>query len=327
VKVVEISKPGGPEVLRIGEREKPAPADGEVLIRVEAAGVSRADAMQRLGVYPPPPGAPDIPGLECAGTIESVGRGVRDWKPGDRVCALLAGGGYAEYAVAAGEQVLPIPEGWTSVEAATLPENGFTAYENLFLRARLKAGESVLIHAGTSGVGSTAIMFAKALGISPIFTTAGSPQKCAAAQRFGADAAIDYKTQDFVTRVREATHDRGVDVIFDLVGGPYVARDLDAVALDGRIVCIATMGGREIALDLGKMLARRAAVFGSSLRGRTPREKGAIRDELLRVIWPLLPEKSVIRPIVDGTFPLEQASVAHERLESGAHVGKIVLTV
>ena len=325
MRVVEIERPGDPDVLRLAQKPQPSPGRGEVLVRIEAAGVSRADTLQRRGLYPPPPGASEIPGLECAGTVAAVGAGVTAFGPGDAVCALLNGGGYAEYAVAPVEQVLPVPAGWTAVEAATLPENLFTVYDNLVARAGVRAGDSLLVHGGTSGIGSTAIMLARALRAHPILTTAGSPEKCEAARSFGADHAIDYRSSDFVAEVLAYTHGRGVDVVLDIVGGAYVARDLDALALEGRIVCLATAGGRDVTLDLGKMLARRATVMGSSLRSRTAVQKGAIRDALLTNIWPLLPQREPIRPVVDSIFPFADAARAHERMEASEHVGKIVL--
>lgn len=324
--VVEITEPGGPGVLKLAKRPKPSSGPGEILIRVEAAGVCRADALQRRGHYPPPPGASDIPGLECAGTVAAVGERVRAFALGDRVCALLSGGGYAQYAVAPVEQVLRIPDGWTAVEAATIPENLFTVYDNLIVRAGLCKGESLLVHGGTSGIGSTALMLAKALGVEPIFATAGTTEKCAAALEFGAGVAINYREERFEDIVRERTAGDGVDVILDIVGGSYVARDLDAIAFDGRIVCIATTGGREITLDLGKVLARRVALIGSSLRARSAAQKGVIRDALARDVWPML-ERREIRPAVDSVFPLADAPAAHERLERSEHIGKIVLAV
>lgn len=316
MRVVEISTPGGPEVLRIAERPKPHPKDGEVLIAVQAAGVCRADAMQRQGKYPPPPGASDIPGLEVAGIDESSGQ---------RVCALLTGGGYAEYVAVAREQVLPIPDNWSFVEAASLPENMFTVYDNVFTRARLREGESLLVHGGSSGIGTTAIMLAKAFGASFIAATAGSAQKCEACRNLGADLAINYRETDFVQAVRDATGGAGMDVILDIVGGDYIARDVEALAHDGRIACIATPRGRTIELNLGALMQRRAAVMGSALRGRSVKEKGAIAGRLLERVWPLLPARDPVRPVIDSTFPLADAAAAHRRLEESAHVGKIVL--
>lgn len=318
MRAVEIFAPGGPDVLRIVDRPKPVPKPGEVLIAVKAAGVTRADALQRQGKYPPPPGACDIPGLEVAGVIEGSG---------DRVCALLTGGGYAEYVAAPREQVLPIPEKWDFVEAATLAENMFTVYDNLFTRARLRAGEAVLIHGGSSGVGTTAIMLAKAFGAAFIAVTAGSDEKCRACRDLGADVAIDYKNGDFVAEIKRATSGRGVDVVLDIVGGDYIPRDLEALAPDGRIACIATPRGTQAQIDLSTLMRKRAAILGSALRSRSVEQKGAIAAGLLRDIWPKLPAKDPIRPVVDSTFPLEDAASAHRRLEESAHVGKIVLVI
>jgi NADPH2:quinone reductase len=303
-------------VLRVVQRPNPAARDGEVLIAVKAAGMSHADVMQRQGMYPPPPGASDIPGLEVAGIDEATG---------ERVCALVTGGGYAEYVAVPREQVLPIPDNWNFVEAASLPENMFTVYDNLFTRARLRAGESILVHGGSSGIGTTAIMLAKAFGASFIAATAGSAEKCAACRDLGANLEIDYKNADFVTEVRTATSGRGVDVIVDIVGGDYIPRDLQTLAPDGRIVCLATPRGRSTQLDLATLLQRRAALMGSHLRGRTPQQKGAIAAKLLEEVWPKLPARNPIRPVVDRTFAFDDAPAAHRRMEGSQHIGKIVL--
>lgn len=316
MRAVEITTPGDPEVLRVVERPVPQPEPGEVLVKVHAAGVSRADTMQRQGKYPPPPGASDIPGLEVSGVIEGSG---------ETVCALLTGGGYAEYVAVPREQVLPVPEHWNFVEAASLPENMFTVYDNVVTRARLQQGERILIHGGSSGIGTTAIMIARALGASFIAVTAGSDDKCQACRDLGADLAINYKREDFVEAIGRATQDGGVNVILDIVGGDYIERDLDALSLDGRIVCIATQGGRSAQLDIGKLMQRRGEVMASALRGRSVREKGAIARELRERIWPRLPARNPIRPVIDSTFTFEQAPAAHRRLEESAHVGKIVL--
>lgn len=323
---IEISSFGGPDVLRPVERSKPVAKEGEVVIRVQAAGVSRADLMQRQGKYPPPAGAPDIPGLDLAGVIDSVGPGVSNYKPGDAVCAIVAGGAYAEFCTAPVVQVLPIPPGWTTVEAATLPENLFTVYDNLITRASLLTGESVLIHGGASGIGSMAIMLSRAWGATP-FATAGTQDKCDACRLLGAKAAINYKESDFVAEVKRLTGGRGADVIVDLVGGSYLDRNLDALATEGRLTIIATQGGRTGQLDIPKLMIKRARVMGSTMRARTPEMKGEIARRLLRDVWPLLPAKDVIRPVVDSTFPLKDAMLAHERLEKGGHVGKVVLVV
>jgi NADPH2:quinone reductase len=321
---IEISSFGPPDVLKAVERPEPVPKENEVLIRVKAAGVARPDVMQRQGKYPPPPGASDIPGLEVAGIIESVGPGVRNSKPGDRVCAIVSGGGYAEACVAPSLQVLPIPEGWSDVEAATLPENFFTVYDNLIARAALKRGEMVLIHGGTSGIGSTAIMLSRAWGAVPI-ATAGTQKKCDACIRFGAEHAINYKESDFAAEVKRITGGRGVDVIVDLVGGSYLEKNLDSLALEGRLGILATQGGRTGQLDIAKLMMKRGRVLGSTMRARTPEEKGEIARRLLRDVWPVLPAKTPIRPIIDSTFPLADARLAHTRMESGQHIGKIVL--
>ena len=294
------------------------------MIRVEAAGVSRADTMQRKGKYPPPSGASDIPGLDISGTIDSVGIGVAQWKRGDRVCAIVSGGGYAEFCAVPAVQILPIPEGWSMIEAATLPENLFTVYDNLITRASLQSGETALIHGGTSGIGSTAIMLCRARGAIAI-ATAGTADKCDACVRLGARYAINYKEQDFVAEIKRLTGDRGVDVIADLVGGSYLERNLDALALEGRLSIIATQGGRTAELNIAKLMIKRGRVIGSTMRARTPSQKGEVAKGLLRDIWPLLPRKEPIRAVVDSTFPLRDARLAHRRMEEGNHIGKIVL--
>lgn len=324
MRYVAFDAPGEPGVLHVASGAAPEPKAGDVTIEVEAAGVSRADALQRRGSYPPPPGASPILGLEVAGTIARTGSGVSGWHSGDRVCALVNGGGYAEIVAVAAGQVLPIPDGWSAVEAATLPENAFTVYDNLFTRGRLRAGETLLVHGGSSGIGSTAIMFARAFG-ARVIATAGNAQKCDFCVRIGAERAIDYKTSDFVDEVLELTQQRGVDVVLDIVGGDYLNRDLKALALDGRVVCIATQGGREATIDLGMLLTKRATIVGSSLRPRTADQKAAIADELLTHIWPLLPKRGAIAPLVDSVFTFDRAAEAHARLESSAHAGKIVL--
>jgi len=307
---IEISSYGPPDVLKLVERPKPEPSAGEILIRSEAAGVARADILQRQGKYPPPPGASDIPGLDVAGTNESTG---------ERVCAILSGGGYAEYCVAPAVQVLPIPAGWSAVEAATLPENLFTVFDNLVTRGNLKKGETVLIHGGTSGIGSMAIMLARALGAIPI-ATAGTEEKCEACLRLGAARAINYKESDFV-----AASGGGLDIILDLVGGRYLERNLDALAPEGRLVIVSTQGGRTAPLDIGKLMSKRLRILGSTMRVRTAAAKGEVAQALLKNVWPLLPAKTTLRPVIDSVFPLADAWLAHERLESGKHIGKIVL--
>lgn len=314
--VVEFEHPGGPDVLHVGRRPKPATKPGEMLIAVGAAGVSRADVMQRKGVYPPPPEASDILGLEVAGTDEESGQ---------PVCALLSGGGYAEYVTVPREQVLPIPTNWTVMEAASLPENMFTVYDNVFLRARLKAHESILIHGGSSGIGTTAIMLARAFGTRLVIVTAGSDEKCRVCLQIGAHVAINYRTHDFAAEVSAITGGRGVDVVLDMVGGEYIGRDLHVLAQDGRIVSIATPAGNLAQLDLRVLMQRRGAVMASALRSRTREEKGAIARALQENVWPLLPARDAVRPVIDSVFSFDEAAQAHERLESSAHIGKIVL--
>lgn len=325
MKYVAFDAPGPPEVLRVAETAEPAVRPDDVLVAVEAAGVTHADVMQRAGRYPPPPGASQILGLEVAGTIARVGERVTQWRAGDKVCALTNGGGYAEFAAVPQGQVLPIPPGWSALEAATLPENAFTVYDSMITRARLTRGESVLVHGGTSGIGSTAIMFARALGATAI-ATAGSDAKCAASMKLGAAAAINYRTHDFVAETLRLTGSRGVDVVVDIVGGEYVARDVECLALDGRVACLATPGGRIAEIDLGRLFAKRAAIIGSHLRPRSDAEKAAIARRLREEIWPLLPQRDPIAPLVDSVYPFARAVEAHARLESSAHIGKIVLT-
>ena len=324
MRYVTFDSPGPPQVLRVERGPAPLPGHGEVTIAVTAAGVSRADVMQRQGNYPPPAGASPILGLEVAGTIDSVGEGVSRWKAGDRVCALTNGGGYAEIVAVPAGQVLPIPERWNDCEAATLPENAFTVYDNLVTRARLHAGDVALIHGGGSGIGTTAIMFAKALGATAI-ATAGTPEKCRACLKIGAAHAIDYNADDFVAEVKRLTGHRGVDVVLDVVGGDYVARDLEALALDGRIACLSTARGRTAELDLSRLLGKRATILGSSLRPRSAQQKAAIARDLERAIWPLLPARDPIVPLIDSVYPFERAAEAHARMESSAHIGKIIL--
>jgi len=323
---IEISKPGPPEVLRPAQRPIPTPQDGEIVIRVAAAGVARADLLQRQGHYPPPKGASDIPGLDVAGTVQAIGPKVRGWQGGERVCAILTGGGYAEYCAVPAVQVLPIPEGWSFVEAATLPENLFTVYDNVVTRGGLQSGESILIHGGSSGIGVMAIMLALAKGAHPL-VTAGSADKCVACLQIGAEHAINYKEQDFVAEVQKFTQGQGVSLILDMVGGSYLERNLDALAVEGRLVIVATQGGRTATLDIGKMLLKRLRVMGSTMRARPAEAKGKVAAALFSDIWPLLPSKNYIRPVIDATFPLTDAYRAHAHLESGANVGKVVLLV
>ncbi len=325
MRAIEITSPGGPEVLTVVERPDPAPGPGELLIRVAAAGVNRPDVMQRLGRYPPPRGASDIPGLEVAGTVAALGAGVDHWAVGDRVCALVAGGGYATLCVAPAPQCLPIPRGVDDVSAAAIPETFFTVWSNVFERGHLRAGESVLVHGGTSGIGTTAIQLSAARG-ARVFATAGSPEKCAACERIGAKRAINYRDEDFVEVVMNATGGRGVDLILDIVGGDYVARNLAALAMDGRLVQIGLMGGNAAPVDFRMVLGRRLTITGSTLRPRSVKEKGAIAAALRAEVWPLV-EQGRVRPVIFRTFPLIQAPDAHRLMESSEHIGKIVLLV
>ena len=322
---IEISRPGDPDVLVPVERPRPVPAPGEVLIKVAAAGVNRPDVFQRRGRYPPPPGASDIPGLEVAGVVEEVGADVRDLHAGDAVCALVAGGGYAEYCAAPAPQCLPVPRGLDYVAAAAMPETFFTVWTNVFERGRLQANESILVHGGSSGIGTTAIQLARAYG-ARVFATAGSAEKCAACERLGAERAINYREADFVAAVRQLTGDRGVDVILDMVGGDYFARNLEALALEGRLVEIATLQGAKAELNIQTIMQRRLTVTGSTLRARPVADKGAIARALRVRVWPLV-ESGAVKPIVHATFPLRQAAEAHRLMESSAHIGKIVLTI
>jgi putative PIG3 family NAD(P)H quinone oxidoreductase len=321
---IEISSPGSPEVLEAAERPDPVPGPGEVLIRVAAAGVNRPDVMQRQGLYPPPPGASDIPGLEVAGTVESLGEGVGHWRVGDPVCALVSGGGYATKCVAPAVQCLPVPAPLDCVAAAAIPETFFTVWTNVFDRGRLQSGETALFHGGSSGIGTTAIQLAAARG-ARVFATAGSPDKCLACERLGAENAIDYRTQDFVQIVRDLTGGHGVNLILDIVGGSYVNRNLAALAMDGRLIVIGFMQGEPTAtIDLRRILGRRLTLTGSALRPRTVAEKGAIAESLRREVWPLL-ERGRVAPVVYRTFPLVEAVEAHRLMESSEHIGKIVL--
>jgi NADPH:quinone reductase len=322
---IGISRPGGPEVLQAVERPIPEPATGEVLVRVEAAGVNRPDVMQRLGKYPPPPGASDIPGLEIAGTIVAVAPDVSRWQAGDRICALVAGGGYAEYCAAPAVQCLPIPQGMEAVAAGAIPETFFTVWTNVFERGRLAAGERLLVHGGASGIGTTALQLARAFG-AVVFATAGSDGKCDACRSLGAAVAINYRTQDFLDVVRAETSGAGVDVILDIVGGGYLARNLGCLATNGRLVQIGLMGGATAEINLRPVLDRRLTITGSTLRARSVAEKGALAREVETHVWPLLAAGRVA-PIIDRVFPLRAAAEAHRRLESGEHVGKIVLAV
>lgn len=325
MRAIEITRPGPPEVLHLCERPMPICRQGEVLIRVHAAGVNRPDVIQRVGQYPVPPGASDLPGLEVSGEIVGGNFSSDLFKTGDMVCALVQGGGYAEYCVAPVEQCLPVPRGLSMVDAASLPETFFTVWSNVFDRARLKEGETLLVHGGASGIGVTAIQMAVALGYR-VFATAGSEEKCRACVTLGAERAINYKTEDFVDVVRQVTDGKGVDVILDMVGGDYVTREINCLADDGRIAVIALLGGTKSAIDLGQILRRRLTITGSTLRPRSVGFKAAIASNLRRHVWPLL-ESGQIKPVVHHVFPLDQAVQAHMMMERGEHIGKIVLQV
>ena len=322
---VEISQPGGPEVLRTVQRPTPVPGPGEVLVAVEAAGVNRPDMLQRQGRYDPPPGASDLPGLEIAGRIAALGEGVTGWAVGDAVCALIAGGGYARYCVVPAPQLLPVPKGYGMVEAAAVPETFFTVWTNVFERGALKPGETLLVHGGSSGIGTTAIQLAKAFG-SRVFTTAGSAEKCRACEELGADRAIDYKTEDFAAVIQKETGGRGVDVVLDMVGGDYIARDIGIMAPDGRHVSIAFLQGPKVSINMFPVMTKRLTLTGSTLRARSVEEKGRIAAALRGKVWPLL-EGGTVKPVIHKVFTLEQASEAHALMESSAHIGKIVMTV
>ncbi|MGH8298699.1 MAG: NAD(P)H-quinone oxidoreductase [Steroidobacteraceae bacterium] len=320
---IEIHTPGPPEVLRPASRPVPQPGPQEVLIRVAAAGVNRPDVLQRRGMYPPPPGVTDIPGLEVAGEVVRVATGVTEPAPGARVCALVAGGGYAEYVAAPAAQCLPVPVTLSMEEAAALPETFFTVYYNAFIRARLRSGETLLVHGGSSGIGTTAILLAKAMG-AQVIVTAGTAEKRAACRALGADVAIDYKQEDFVARTMESTGGQGADVILDIVGGEYLARNIAAAAVNGRIAIIGTQGGAKAEIDLRSVMMKRLWVGGSTLRPQTVASKGEIAARLRQEVWPLFESKS-LRPAIHARFPLREAARAHALMESGTHIGKIVL--
>ena len=322
---VEIAQPGGPEVLRPVTRPTPALGPRDVLIAVAAAGLNRPDLMQRQGRYAPPPGASDIPGLEVAGRVVARGKDVEEWQEGDEVCALVAGGGYAEYCAAPAPQCLPVPKGLDFVQAAALPETVFTVWTNVFERGRLSAGETLLVHGGASGIGTTAIQMARARGVR-VFATAGTREKCAACEKLGAERAIDYAREDFVAVVAELTAGRGVDVVLDMVGGDYLPRNLASLATDGRLVQIAFLKGPRAEIDLMTVMHRRLTLTGSTLRPRSIEEKGQIARAVRENVWPLI-EKGDVRPVLHATFPLAAAAEAHRALEAGTHVGKIVLIV
>ena len=320
---IEVARPGPPESLRPASRPVPVPGPGEVLIRVAAAGVNRPDVLQRKGVYPPPQGVTDIPGLEASGEVVRAGVGVTDPAVGARVCALVAGGGYAEYVAAPAVQCLPVPATLSTEEAGALPETFFTVYYNVFTRSRLQSGETLLIHGGSSGIGTTAIMLAKAFG-ARVIVTAGTAAKCAACRKLGADVAIDYRQEDFVAGTLQATAAQGADVVLDMVGGEYLARNMAAAAVNGRIAVIATQRGTQAELDLVTLMRKRLWLGGSTLRPQSVASKGAIAASLRREVWPLF-ESGLLRPVIHARFPLREAARAHELMESGTHIGKIVL--
>jgi len=322
---IEIAAPGDPDVLVPCRRPVPDPGHDEVLIRVQAAGVNRPDVMQRQGLYPAPPGASDLPGLEVAGEIVKAGAGVDRFSVGQSVAALVAGGGYAEYCVAPDAQVLPVPEGVSVVDAAGLPETFNTVWANVFERGRLQAGETLLVHGGASGIGTTAIQLGRAFG-ARVFATAGSDDRARACEHLGAERGINYKTEDFVAAVLEGTGDAGVDLILDMVGGAYFARNLDALKVEGRLSIIAFLGGFKVEANLLPLLQKRLTVTASTLRPRSVAEKGRLRDALLEHVWPLF-VTGQIRPVTARTFPLQQAAAAHREMEAGSCVGKILLTV
>ena len=323
--VIEVRAPGGAEMLVPGKRPVPKPAPGEVLMEIHAAGINRAEITQRQGGYPPPPGATDLLGLEAAGRVVALGAGVTDFRIGDPVCALLIGGGYAEYVNVPALQCLPVPKGMGMVEAGAVPETFFTVWTNMMDRGGLQPGETFLIHGGTSGIGTTAIQLAHAFG-ARVFTTAGGPDKVKACRELGADVAIDYRKDDFVEVVKAKTEGRGVDLILDIVGGDYVERNLRCLALEGRLVQIAFQKGSKVTIDLLPMMMKRLHYTGATLRARTPEQKGVIRDALRARAWPLL-ESGKVKPLIYKTFPLAQAADAHRLMETSAHIGKIVLTV
>jgi NADPH2:quinone reductase len=324
MQAIHVENPGQSYALKLAESEKPAPAAGEVLIKVAAAGLNHADMAQAKGMYPPPPGASPILGMEVSGTVEALGDGVGNCEIGDPVCALIPGGGYAQYAVASALCVLPVPKGVSLIEAAALPEVHFTVWTNLMDAARLKSGESVLIHGGSSGIGTAAIQMLHARG-HKVFTTAGSAEKCAACTKLGADRAINYREEDFVEIVKAETGGRGVDVILDMVGGEYIQRNMSAAAIWGRISNIAYQSGMQANVNFAPMLMKRLSLLATTLRARSPQEKGAIRDALLREVWPLI-EAGKIKPVVDHIYPLAGAQEAHARMAKSAHIGKLLLT-
>ena len=325
MRAIEISEPGGPEVLKEASRAVPEPTDKQILIRIDAAGVNRPDCLQRAGLYAPPPTASDLPGLEAAGTVAAVGPGATNWQVGDQVTALLPGGGYAEFAVTHEDHALPVPTGYDMQAAAALCETFFTVWSNVFSRGGLTKGESFLVHGGTSGIGTTAIQLAREFG-ARVFTTAGSEEKCQRCQELGADVAINYRDEDFVNRIAEETDGRGVDLVLDMVGGDYIPRNLKALAEDGRLVQIAFLQGPKQTLNLAPLMVRRLTITGSTLRPQSDQAKAGIARELRESVWPLL-AAGRIAPVMDSSFDLGDAAKAHRYMESSAHIGKIVLAV
>lgn len=321
---IAIKAPGGPDMLVAEDRALPVPGEGEILVRVAAAGVNRPDVMQRHGLYPPPKGAPDIPGLEIAGEVVSLGENARRWQIGDRIMALVVGGGYAQFCIAHESHALPIPHGYSVVEAAATPETFFTVWHNVFERGALKNGEVLLVHGGSSGIGTTAIQLAKAFGAF-VIATAGNPEKCEACRKLGADIAVNYKSEDFVAATKAATSGRGADVILDMVGGDYIERNYEAAAVEGRIVQIAFQGSSKATVDFRRIMLKRLHHTGSTLRSRSVADKGAIAHAIAEKVLPLLSSRR-IKPVIDSTYPLAKAAAAHVRMESSAHIGKIVLT-
>jgi putative PIG3 family NAD(P)H quinone oxidoreductase len=322
---IRVKEYGPPEVLIPDRGPVPKPGPGEVLIKVAAAGINRPDVLQRMGKYAPPPGASDVLGLEVSGTVAALGDQVTTWKVGDAVCALLSGGGYAEYCVAPAPQCLPLPKGFSMVEGAGVPETFFTVWTNVFERGKLQPGETILIHGGSSGIGTTAIQLAKAFG-ARVFITAGSDQKCAFCVKLGADAAIDYRTSDFVEEVRKYTDGKGVELILDMVGGTYIEKNIKSLKVEGRLVQIAFLQKSQATIDFMPVMIRRLTITGSTLRPRSIEQKAQIAQALNRQVWPLL-EARKIRPIIHSTFPLAEAAAAHRLMESSQHIGKIILTV
>lgn len=325
MKAIAIREPGGPEVLELAEIETPTPGHGEILIRVAAAGINRPDTFQRMGLYPPPPGAPATPGLEVAGEVASIGPGVTLWQPGDKVCALVGGGGYAEYCLSHEAHALPVPKGMSFTEAAALPETFFTVWTNVFERGALKAGETLLVHGGSSGIGTTAIQLGAIFGAT-VIATAGSAEKCEACRKLGAHTAINYREQDFVEETKRQTDGRGADVILDMVGGDYIPRNIQACAPDGRIVSIAFLNGSTAEVNFMPVMLKRLTLTGSTLRPRSIEEKAALAATLKAKVWPLL-DAGRVKPLVDTVFPLAEASKAHALMEKSSHIGKIVLTL